>query len=494
MALLRGPDHVFELTNAAYVSLVGRDVLGKAVREALPELAGQGFFERLDRVYTTGEAATARRAPITFASSPDGALDRRFVDFVYQPVRDATGAVTSIFVEGSDVTEATLTEIVLRASEARQALLLRLTWEQRETSDPDAMMLAASEAVGRHLGAHRVGFLDMLDDHTLTFAVGWTDGSLALLAGAFPAAEIGARAIIDVPIIRNGRRHAGMYVNHATVRNWTKTDVALVREVADQTWDAVERARAEAALRELNETLEARVAARTAERSRLWSMTNLLVAAAAFDSTIREVNPAWPALLGWSEAELVGWVACFCVDPWLANFPLGVRFQQHAPGRCGQPGHDAAADGGQGWARRAGPIALGPARGHAGDRCGPARRNERATGRRRRARGEAGPADAVRHGLRRQRARRPARARHEDDRQAVRAGCPRGQGARHIGSRGRPRLGRQPPCRTADLAGPPYVEDRERPRGQRGDGQRRQHGRGGATAAAADTEVGEASG
>ena len=119
MALLRGPDHVFELTNAAYVSLVGREVIGKPVREALPEIEGQGFFELLDRVYVTGETSTARRAPITFASDPDGTLDRRFVDFVYQPVRDAAGAVSGIFVEGSDVTEATLAEDALRASEAQ---------------------------------------------------------------------------------------------------------------------------------------------------------------------------------------------------------------------------------------------------------------------------------------------------------------------------------------------------------------------------------------
>jgi len=231
------------------------------------------------------------------------------------------------------------TETVLREREERQALLLRLVWRQRETRDPDVMMLAASEAVGCHLGANRVGFLDMLDDETLSFTVGWSDGSLDLLTGTFRAegigsaylaavrqgtvlgiadvqqnpltadsifAEIGARAIIGVPVIRNGRWHAGMYVNHAAVRHWTEEEVSLVRDVADQTWDAVERARAEAALRELNETLEARVAARIAERNRLWSKTNLLVAVAEFDSTIREVNPAWPALLGWSEAELVG--------------------------------------------------------------------------------------------------------------------------------------------------------------------------------------------
>ncbi len=339
MALLRGPGHVFELTNAAYVSLVGRDVLGKTVREAVPEIEGQGFFELLDRVYATGVAFNARRAQITLKPGPSGASSPRFLDFVYQPVRDAVGAVSGIFVEGSDVTEATLTEVALRASEARQALLLRLVRGQRETEDPDAMMRAASEAVGRHLGANRAGFFDMLDDGTLTFTAGWTDGSLDPFTGTLPAArtggaclaamtqgtvpgiagvmqgsltadstfaEAGTCATIGVPIIRNGRWYAGMHVNHATVRDWTEEEVALVREVADQTWDAVERARAGAALRELNGALEARVAARTAERNRLWSMTNLLVAVTAFDSTLREVNPAWPALLGWPEAELVG--------------------------------------------------------------------------------------------------------------------------------------------------------------------------------------------
>ncbi|TIP31824.1 MAG: PAS domain-containing sensor histidine kinase, partial [Mesorhizobium sp.] len=51
MTLLSEPGHVFQLTNAAYQRLIGqRQVIGKPVREALPELEGQGFFELLDRV------------------------------------------------------------------------------------------------------------------------------------------------------------------------------------------------------------------------------------------------------------------------------------------------------------------------------------------------------------------------------------------------------------------------------------------------------------
>ena len=119
MALLRGPHHVFELTNAAYQRLVGREVLGKPAREALPEVEGQGFFQLLDQVYATGTPFTARRKPLALASGPNGTIEHSFLDFVYQPIRDAAGVVTGIFVEGSDVTEAKLTEEALQASEAR---------------------------------------------------------------------------------------------------------------------------------------------------------------------------------------------------------------------------------------------------------------------------------------------------------------------------------------------------------------------------------------
>src|SRR6476661_7606268 len=44
LAVLRGPDHVFEFANEAYLHLIGdRDIIGKPVVEALPEVVGQGF-------------------------------------------------------------------------------------------------------------------------------------------------------------------------------------------------------------------------------------------------------------------------------------------------------------------------------------------------------------------------------------------------------------------------------------------------------------------
>ena len=72
MAMLRGPDHVFELVNPAYTKLAGRDdLIGKPVRAAFPDVAGQGFFELLDSVFASGQAYADFDAPIVFRETPD---------------------------------------------------------------------------------------------------------------------------------------------------------------------------------------------------------------------------------------------------------------------------------------------------------------------------------------------------------------------------------------------------------------------------------------
>jgi PAS domain S-box-containing protein len=120
VAMLVGPEHTFEMVNSSYYQLVGhRDILGKPALEALPEVAEQGFIDILDRVYTTGEAFVGNDIPILLQREPDAKPERRFVNFVYQPIRDSHGRIFGIFAEGSDVTEAKQTEEGLKASEAR---------------------------------------------------------------------------------------------------------------------------------------------------------------------------------------------------------------------------------------------------------------------------------------------------------------------------------------------------------------------------------------
>lgn len=106
MAMLEGPQHRYILSNAANQALLGeRCVIGKTVAEALPELVQQGFTEILDRVYSTGEAFFGKGLPFEVPGALRSEPWRRYVDFIYQPIRNSAGVVTGIFIEGHDVTE-----------------------------------------------------------------------------------------------------------------------------------------------------------------------------------------------------------------------------------------------------------------------------------------------------------------------------------------------------------------------------------------------------
>lgn len=115
MAMFDGPDLVFTLANAAYMQLIGnRKVIGLPVREALPEVVGQGFLEILDDCFHSGRPFVGTGQKVLLRRTPGTAFEERFVDFVYQPVIEENGAVRGLFVEGSDVTERVRAEAELR--------------------------------------------------------------------------------------------------------------------------------------------------------------------------------------------------------------------------------------------------------------------------------------------------------------------------------------------------------------------------------------------
>jgi PAS domain S-box-containing protein len=120
LAVMRGPDHVFDVANERYYQLIGRrNLIGKPLSEVLPEVAEQGFLDLLDRVFATGEPFVGTGMRVMLQRAASRPLEEAYVDFVYQPMRAPDGTVTGILALGADVTERALAQRRLRESEAR---------------------------------------------------------------------------------------------------------------------------------------------------------------------------------------------------------------------------------------------------------------------------------------------------------------------------------------------------------------------------------------
>ncbi len=146
-AVLRGPDHIYERANGRYYQLVGeRELIGKPVREAIPEIDGQAHIEILDRVLRTGEPFVGTDMPLVLRRVPGGPLEKRVVDFVCQPLRDASGAVYGVLSHGVDLTER-------KRAEENQSLLAAIV----ESSD-DAIVSKTlnGQILSWNAGAERI--------------------------------------------------------------------------------------------------------------------------------------------------------------------------------------------------------------------------------------------------------------------------------------------------------------------------------------------------
>jgi PAS domain S-box-containing protein len=153
VAVLNGPNHVFDLVNAAYRRLIGgRDVVGKRVRDALPEVADQGFFQVLDQVFATGEPFVGRGVQVRLERQASGALEDVFVDFVYQPILDASGAVTGIFVQGHDITAQKQLEAERESLLEQQRFLTESIPQQVWTADAAGQLITVNMRVVEYFG------------------------------------------------------------------------------------------------------------------------------------------------------------------------------------------------------------------------------------------------------------------------------------------------------------------------------------------------------
>ena len=120
VATLSGPDHVYKLVNERYQSLFGkRQIQGKPMMVALPELEGQGFDTLLDKVYQTGEPYVGINIPITLARDEGLAPEEMYFNFSYQPMYDEYKNIYSILVFGYEVTAQVLSLKKVEESEHR---------------------------------------------------------------------------------------------------------------------------------------------------------------------------------------------------------------------------------------------------------------------------------------------------------------------------------------------------------------------------------------
>ena len=133
IAILSGPDHVFELANPLYMKLIGhRPLIGKTLREALPELEGQSATQSLDEAYRTGIPHSAHERAMELDRSGKGDIRTGYFNFVYQPYLDTDGKVEGIMVHGVEVTEQVLSRQKVESVSREQQRLIAVTNQRNE--------------------------------------------------------------------------------------------------------------------------------------------------------------------------------------------------------------------------------------------------------------------------------------------------------------------------------------------------------------------------
>jgi len=255
MAVLSGPDHVFTLANASYHKLVGnRETLGKTVRDALPEVDGLGFVLLLDHVRKTGEPYIGRGVRARLQQSPGGPTEQRYLDFVFQPIKGQDGEVTGIFVQGHDLTDLMRAEDALRESEQR----FRLVAENA----PVMLWMGDENGKCMYLNAAQREFWGLQPEAVNGFNWGTTllpEDAEKLYAPFSRAMQEQTAFSVEA---RYKRKDGEIRLLHTDGRPRFGSDGEFLGMIGVNV-DVTESRRAEAALHDLNATLEQQVLERT---------------------------------------------------------------------------------------------------------------------------------------------------------------------------------------------------------------------------------------
>ena len=188
LAVLRGPEHVFELVNDAYYGLIGhRDVVGRPVVDALPEVREQGFVALLTGVLETGVPYIGRETSIWLTRDPGVPPEERFLNFVYQPLVDLDGTRSGVVAHGADVTEQVLArrelEVLNQQLQENAAELEMQTEELRATAEQLEERTEAAEAMACELMDSEIRYRTLAETVPVQVWTAKPDGQLNFVNG-----------------------------------------------------------------------------------------------------------------------------------------------------------------------------------------------------------------------------------------------------------------------------------------------------------------------
>lgn len=293
------PEATILAVNETFLRTVSRkreDLVGKGLFEAFPgnpddpqDTGVAVLHQSLIKVIATGlsDVLPVQRYPIT-VQLPDGSerYEERFWISSNTPIFDENGKLVCISHRTTDVTERKRAEEIAHKQAIRQAFQLALADRIRPLVDSEEVIAAASELLGKHLGAKRV-FYGEVDEagEQLVLNRDWTDGTFSSMADmqlrlddygslvidVLRAGEVlavddittheqtapqkdvylatGIRSVLGIPLIKNGRLRAVLGIHDSNARHWTSDDILLAQDVVDRTWFAAESVRAQTELR-----------------------------------------------------------------------------------------------------------------------------------------------------------------------------------------------------------------------------------------------------
>jgi PAS domain S-box-containing protein len=177
VATLSGPQHRWSFVNPAYCRMAGRsaqELLNRPVRETLPELESQPFFDLLDEVYRSGKPYVGKEARVVLNRGLGHAPEEAYFDFIYQPVRNMAGEVEGIMTMAVEVTSQLLARNELEARVQERTLELQQAHESLRTlsgclmqaQDEERRRVARElhDSAGQYLAAIQMNLASLAND------------------------------------------------------------------------------------------------------------------------------------------------------------------------------------------------------------------------------------------------------------------------------------------------------------------------------------------